>query len=88
MNAIGEGLLSKPIPREHHRPFSAVVQREGEHAVSPLERRLETPRLDGTQQHLGVRTAKAVPALGPEAPAEVAEVVDLAIERDDEPAVR
>ena len=65
------------------RARRAVPQREGEHADGALDRGLDAPERAGFQQHLGIGIAAHRPAGGCKLAADVAVIVDLAVEGDD-----
>jgi hypothetical protein len=83
---VVEGLLARPVARAEQALLPRIPQREGEHAREPIER-VGAPAPVGFEQHLGVRLGSKPDAVGFEAAAHRAVVVDLAVEGDDQPAV-
>ena len=83
--AVIQRLLADPIACQRELAQGFVPKGEGEHAFDALERRLDAPHIDGGEQHLGIRsTEERVPVALHFRP-QVAEIIDLAIEHDDEP---
>ena len=74
------------VAGQHELAARSVPDGEGEHAVQSLERS-KAPFLVGAQHDLGVRArAESVPD-GLELPPQLAEVVDLPVEREHDPAL-
>ena len=87
--AVVERLLADPVPGEDERLVAGVPEGEGEHAVGAGEGVAHAPLADGLDQHLGVRVAAEAVSGFLELPSQLAEVVDLAVVRDDvAPAAR
>ena len=76
-----ERLLAEAIAREEHALLACVPERERELAAQVLHHVL-VPVLIGAQQHLGVGVALEAIAALVEIGAQLAEVVDLAVERE------
>ena len=82
-----ERLLAQAVARQDELAVPAVPGREGEHADRPLQRRRDAPGGQRFHQHLGVRVPAKPLARPAEFGAQVAGVVDLAVEHQDHPAV-
>jgi hypothetical protein len=76
-----ERLLAEAVAREEEHAAARVPDGEGEHAAQALHHAL-APVLPGAQQHLGVRGRREGVARSLELGAQLAEVVDLAVERE------
>jgi hypothetical protein len=75
-------LLAEPIARHQERAIARVPHRQREHAAQARQRRGEAPRLDRRQDDLGVRPPAEPRATGGQLGAQLAVVVDLAVEDD------
>src|SRR6185437_1110519 len=81
-----ERLDAEPVAHEIEHALLPVPHRQSEHADEPRDRRLDAPLRDALDDHLGVALAAEAPARGFELRAERAEIIDLAIEGEDEAA--
>ena len=78
---VHEGLDAGPVPREHQAPGALVEDGEGEHAAQ-APHAVRALGLVGPQDHLGVRCRAEASAARLQVSAQLAEVVDLAVEDD------
>ena len=78
--AVIERLHAHTIADQMEPLLLPVPQRDGEHAVEAVDRAVKAPRIERREHHLGVRMAAPLHA---QLFAQVAEVVDLAVERPD-----
>ena len=85
--AVVEGLLAHAIAGEMQHAFLLVPHGKGKHAVEALGGCDDAPMTKGRQHDLGVGVAAKGVAEGSEFGAQILEVVDLAIEDDDEAAI-
>src|ERR1700730_11532386 len=81
-----EGLLSHSVSGQMQNAVPAIPQADSEHSVAAPQGRLKPPPLDHRQQNLRIATPDEVLALAFEFPPQRSVIVDLAIERNDEPA--
>ena len=79
-----ERLLAEAVAGEEEPVARRVPDREGEHAAQ-VAHDLVAPMLVAAQQHLGVGVEREAVAAGVELLTQLAEIVDLAIEREREP---
>ena len=77
------GFSPKRSRARNRRCAVRIPDREGEHAAQVVDD-VRSPVLVGAQQHLGVGVAREAVADGLQALAQLAEVVDLAVERERE----
>ena len=88
MPSVVQGLLPQSITRQSECSPLPVPEREGEHALSSYEGRLQPPAIESCQQRFGI----GIPAPGVrrlrlrDESANLQVVVDLAVEDDHEPA--
>ncbi len=78
---IIERLDAEPVARQRHRAGVAFVDREGEHAVKPLDAGL-APFVERLEHHLGVAMREEVVAGRDQLFAQFRIVVDAAVEDD------
>src|SRR5438477_6325341 len=78
---IEQRLLAGPVAREQQPLAPLVPDREGEHAVQTIEAS-DVPAPVGLENHFGVAVRLEDSAGAFELAADVAEVVDLAVEDD------
>ena len=76
---IEERLHAEPVAGEEQRSVLGVVEREGEHAVEARQA-VRPPLPPGGEDHLGVALGAEGVALRLELGAQLAEIVDLAID--------
>jgi hypothetical protein len=76
-----ERLLAEAVACEEEAAAARIPHREGEHAAQALDHAL-APVLPRAQQHLGVGVALERVPVALELAAQLAEVVDLAVERE------
>ena len=84
---VVQRLLAHAVAGEQQAPSRPVPDREREHPVQPIEAGFAVLRVE-VNDDLGVRGASEVDAARDELGAELAVVVDLAVERDPDRAVR
>src|SRR6185437_4138525 len=78
-----ERLLAETVARDEELRLAGIPDRKGEHAAQALHAAL-APLGVGVQQHLGVAVARECVALLLELGAQLAEIVDLAVEGERE----
>src|SRR6185437_1865030 len=81
---VVERLLSHAIARQMQLRANCIPQSEGEHARELLKARRDPPRLERGQHYLGVGAASKGRATRQQIAPNIAIVVDLAVENDDE----
>ena len=84
---VEQRLLAEPIAHQPEAALAAIVDRKGplpHHAIECGR----TPALPGVQEDLGIRSGAQIAGAESELLAQLGEVVDFAVERDDQPAAR
>ena len=81
-----ERLHAQPVAGEEQGVLIGIVEREGEHAVEPGEA-VRPPLPPGGEDDFGVALGLEMVALDLQLGANLAEIVDLAIIGDDQPAI-
>ena len=82
-----ERLDPEPVAGQRQAARLAIPERDREHAVEPAQRRQETPIGAGLEHDFGVALATEGDAVGFEFRTQVGEIVDLAVEDDDDRAI-
>jgi hypothetical protein len=79
-----ERLDAEPVAREHDAAAVALPDREREHAAEALDA-ARAPGMPGLENDFGVAAGEEAVAAGFQLPAQFAEIIDAAVERDREP---